>query len=154
MSNKSKIQGIEQGRAKTAYDCVVKAKEDIEQKIREDNKDESDEKLKEKIDKKQKEYKSYAKKIPMMIKTNGLGATLAFIKSKRKKTYDYIYDNIVEWLIQKDPKKLLELKPNEELMDRVISINSPEYRAVTIEVLAFLSWLRRFAEGLIEGDDS
>ena len=44
------------------------------------------------------EYKAYVKKIPMLIKTNGLGATFAFIKSKGGKTYDLIHKQTFEWL--------------------------------------------------------
>ena len=50
--------------------------------------------------KQQKEYKGYVKKIPMMILNNGLGATFAFICSKKTKneSYDLIYSQINEWL--------------------------------------------------------
>ena len=92
-----------------------------------------------------------------MIKTNGIGETFAFIKSKAKpeKAYTLIYSQFTEWL-QQEPNKLIrkELwKENDnELVNVVIRLNSPEYRAVTIEMLAFLNWLKRFAEGLIEGE--
>ncbi len=128
------IKGQEQ--AKFAYDCAKKGSE---------------------INKK-KEYKSYVNKIPMLIKTNGLGSTFAFIKSKssddeNKAGYAYclIYNQIKEWL-RKDERKFIKLNDNDDLVNEIISLNSPEYRAVTIEVLAFFNWLRRFAEGLIGGE--
>ena len=105
--------------------------------------------------KKLKEYRSYTQKIPMYIKTNGLGATLAFILSKKdKEAYQKLGQQITEWLKQA-PAKIIDLKDVEDdnfesLVNIVISLNSPGYRALTIEVLAFLNWLRRFAEGLIE----
>ena len=34
-----------------------------------------------------------------------------------------------------------------------ITQNSNEYRAITNEVMALFTWLRRFAEGLIEGEE-
>ncbi len=136
MTNDTGVKGLEQGRAKFAYDCASKGS---------------------KIDKK-KEYKSYVKKIPMLIKTNGLGATFAFIKSKSKAdagkagyAYNLIYDQTAQWL-REDEKKLLDLKENDDLVMKLISLNSPEYRAVTNEVLAFFKWLSRFADGMIEGD--
>lgn len=97
-----------------------------------------------------KEYKSYVKKVPMYIKTNGFGATFAFVKSKGG-TYDLISHQITEWL-KYEPKGLISqrLKEGEDLGKVIISLNSPEYRALTIEILAFFNWLRRFAEGLIE----
>ena len=110
-------------------------------------------------------YKSYVKKIPMMILNNGLGATLAFIYSKRKKenkqkikageksnpknAYDLIYIQIDKWLKKRNIKK-----SDEELIKWIINQNSQEYRAVTNEVLALFNWLKRFADGMIEGDDN
>ncbi len=132
MAEETKIKGIESGRAKFAWECTKEA-------------------LKELDEKKQKEYKSYAKKIPMYIKTNGLGASFAFMFSK-KDTYSYIGDQITKWL-KKCPTKVISLEENanfEILVEKIVSLNSSSYRALTIEVLAFLNWLRRFAEGLIE----
>lgn len=139
-NNHISLRGIEQGRANFAYEKVLEA-----QKI---------------LEKSDKKYKSYVKKIPMLIKSNGLGSTLAYIKSKIKsneegkiseegKVYGLIYEHITEWL-KNDEKKLVRIEG--DLVKAVISWPSAEYRAVTNEVLAFLNWLRRFAEGLIEGD--
>jgi len=135
-NNTNTIKGLEQGRAKSAYECAVEGG-DI---------------------KKKKEYKSYVKKIPMLIKTNGLGATFAFIKSKSSTdenkpgyAYDLIYKQTKDWL-KKDEKKLLDIGDENDLVEQIISLDSPEYRTVTIEVLAFFNWLRKFAEGLIEGE--
>ena len=122
-------QKLENGRALFAYECAEKGSKCP----------------------KPKEYKSYVKKIPMMIKTNGLGATYAFIKSKGG-TYKIIYEQTSEWL-KKDEKKLLDLSDNKELVKAIIDCESDKYRAVTVEVLAFFNWLRRFAEGLIEGNE-
>jgi CRISPR-associated protein Cmr5 len=128
------IKGIEQGRVKFAYNCV------------EDVKD-NDEATK---------YKAYVKKLPMLIKTNGLGATLAFVKAKSNKkgneakAYKEIYDQLTEWL-KEDKKQIITL--SNDLVETVIGQNSQIYRTVTIELLALISWLSRFAEGLIEGDE-
>jgi CRISPR-associated protein Cmr5 len=145
MTDNTTIKGMEQGRAKFAYECAEEGS---------------------KIEKRKKEYKSYVKKIPMMIKTNGLGATFAFIKSnikskrnpyecaeeesKKRDPYDLIYQQITKWL-KREPKKLISERLNDEDLEKVIiSLNSPEYRALTIEVLAFFNWLKKFADGLIE----
>jgi len=39
------------------------------------------------------------------------------------------------------------------LTDKIIHLKSPEYRAVTNEVLALFNWLKRFADGMIEGEE-
>jgi len=136
MGNKGEIKGIEQGRAEFAYNCALKCKG---------------------IDKK-KEYKAYVKKVPALIKMNGLGATFAFIKSKSSNdktkpgyAYTLIYDQTAQWL-KEEEKKLLNISEGDDLVKNIISLESPEYRAVTNEVMAFFNWLRRFADGLIEGE--
>lgn len=100
-----------------------------------------------------KEYKSYVKKIPMLIKTNGLGTTFAFVFSKAdaKSPYKLIYHQTRAWL-QHDPKGLIQLSDDSELAQEFVNQNSSEYRTITVEILAFFGWLRRFAEGLIEGE--
>lgn len=129
----SVIKGVEQGRANFAYKCANQVSKELKES-----------------------YKSHVKSFPMLVKTNGLGAALAFLFSKRDKeheVYKMVGNSIVDWL-KKDEKyknyglgKLSDLK---SLTEGVVGINSPEYRALTIEVLAFFNWLRRFAEGLIE----
>lgn len=136
--NQTNIKGLEEARARFAYE---KAKA-----------------IAAKGGKKAKEYKSYAKKLPMMIKTNGLGASLSFALSKsknkegQKTPWGNLYDDLNSWL--KEPHKiwLLGDNPTLDLSEAAINLESQEYRALTIEVLAFLNWLRRFAEGLIEGE--
>jgi len=130
------LKGIEQGRAKFAYDKVTEAITELVTKA--------------------PNYKQYAKKIPMMIKTNGLGATMTFVHAKasgRKNdpAYASLENHITAWLL-KDDKKLLEIPSNSFLAAEIVQLESSQYRAVTGEVLAFMNWLRRFAEGLIEGE--
>jgi CRISPR-associated protein Cmr5 len=132
------IRTIEQGRAKFAYEKVQEIKGYAEAK--------------------RKEYKSYAKKLPMMIKTNGLGPALAFANSKD--AYKLIFSHISSWIKEnprtaQDPnfKELREDK-NKDLVAFVIKCDSDVYKMVTLEILAFLNWLRRFAEGLGEEQDA
>lgn len=107
---------------------------------------------------KSKEYKSYLKKLPMLIKTNGLGAAMAFVFAKGSKNgspktsepWGLIYAQIEEWLIE-DEKQLIKVDKN-RLAYSLTTMDSYTYRAITIEVLALLSWMRRFAEALIAGE--
>ena len=89
----------------------------------------------------------------MLIKTNGLGATLSFVKAKGSKNeaYQLLYQQMAEWFMRQG-NDLIELAKDDDLVERVIGLNSPAYRVVTREVLALFSYLRRFAEGLIEGE--
>jgi CRISPR-associated protein Cmr5 len=132
------MKGLEQGRASFCYEKVIEAKN--------------------KLGDNATDYKSYVKKAPMYIKTNGLGAALAFMKAKgkEKKAWDVIYHQVTEW-IDKDSKNIIYTE-GKDLVEIVVSLETPDYRAWTNEVLALFNWLRRFAEGLIEdpekGDDS
>lgn len=138
MSN-SNLRQLEGGRAAYAFKCAQQGS-----------------KIKESV-----AYKSYVKKLPMLIKTNGLGAAYAFVLSKKdeseqKKGYAYklIYDQTQEWLASDNKKFLLRGNENQDLVKTLTELKSHEYRAVTVEVLALLNWLRRFAEGLIAGDET
>ena len=139
MSHTTHISKIEQGRAEFAYKNAKKVAE------RPKNDDEQ-----------KKKYRAYCKNVPMMIKTNGLGATIAFLFSKqqkeKEKAYRFIYEQIADWL-QKNQKHLIDLSDEKPLVEAVVTLNSPAYRAVTAEVLALFSWLRRFAEGLIQDEE-
>ncbi len=123
--NPTTLKGIEQGRAKYAFDAVNGISKNGSKKLKES-------------------YKSVAKKLPVLIKTNGLGQSLAFSK-KRNDGYDKLYDQIGNWL--QDAKRLV---PQGELVERVIQLPSPAYRQVTVETLALLNWIRRFVDGLMK----
>lgn len=102
----------------------------------------------------QKEYGSLAKKAPADIQTNGLGQTLAFWRAKGyengrpkdngKNAHYQIIQHVTKWFA--DPKSL-----NLQASDIVhwISESTTDitaYRRATTEAIAFLAWLKRFAE--------
>ena len=129
------LKTIEQGRAKYAFEKVKEISEDRSKKLKEN-------------------YKSTAKKLPVLIKTNGLGQTLAFLKSKGEKdeskpknAHDRLYDQISIWLQTEDFKGLVGVG---ELVEQVINLESQAYRQVTVETLALLNWMRRFVDGLMK----
>ncbi len=124
--NGNDIRGIEQGRAKFAYDSVNEIAQDANADLK-------------------KKYKSGAKKLPVLIKTNGLAQALAFINN-RDDGNEKLYGMIYEWL---NHKQLVE--DNTELVDAVIDKPSNEYRRITTETLALLNWVRRFVDGLMKG---
>jgi CRISPR-associated protein Cmr5 len=102
-----------------------------------------------------KNYRSYVKKIPTMILSNGLGQTLAFIKAKSEKgnAYALIYKQLTEYMKSEHTARIRMPQEKNELVEWVISCNSSTYRYITQEILAFLNWLKRFAEGLIEVEE-
>ncbi|MDY0096524.1 MAG: type III-B CRISPR module-associated protein Cmr5 [Candidatus Vecturithrix sp.] len=116
--------GIEQGRATKAYDFVKDVKTKYPDKW--DN------------------YKSGVKKLPALIKTNGLGQALAFINNRDN--FPKVYEQLEEWLQREEFRHLLPAGGN--LVQEVIKLDSPRYRQVTMETLAILNWMRRFVDGL------
>jgi len=148
----SDVKDLAKERSQFAYECATQGKS-ILKSFQINNEYYKDDK-----------YKSYVKKIPMMILTNGLGATFAFVYSKQKKEdkqkrkvgdeknpkngYDLIYKQVDEWL-----KQCHIQKSNDELIKWIIDQDSQLYRATTNEVLALFNWLKRFADGMIEGEE-
>jgi len=110
----------------------------------------------------QKKYRAYLRTIPSMILTNGLGATITFIFSKNsEEVYNQLGSNIYDWLNKNTYTSMINLEHKrepkeklEELMKKIILLNSTEYRAITNEILALFAWLKRFAEGKIEGEEA
>ena len=92
-------------------------------------------------------YKGQVKKIPVLMQTNGLGNTLAFMCSKEE--YEPLYKQLQEWLRKpENPYKVLS--KDDKLLEFVISQPSPVYRHVTKELIAVLTWMKRLADSLIE----
>ncbi len=114
------IQTLENNRAKFAFEMVQAVS---------DKKD---------------EYKSWSKKIPVLIKTNGLGQTLAFMKSRDKQETNLMLEQIQRWLVRKN-----ELTEQDDLIKKITEIDSSIYRRWTREIIALFNWVRRFAEGYL-----
>jgi CRISPR-associated protein Cmr5 len=121
---------LEQGRASKAFELADACKKIL-------NKPE-----------KIKEYGNYAKKAPMLIKSSGLGAALAFMQAKGAteagKNWKYLLADITNWLKASENKFSLVPPNTPDLIKFIIEQDSSIYRALTTEVLAFLSWYRRF----------
>jgi CRISPR-associated protein Cmr5 len=88
-------------------------------------------------------YKSLAQKMPSYILTNGLGQTLAFLRAKGKpgNEHDALYRHISDWVISQ-----VDSVSRKPLLEWVMEKNSQAYRRAATETLAFLAWLKRFAE--------
>jgi CRISPR-associated protein Cmr5 len=87
-------------------------------------------------------YGSLARKAPSLVQTNGLGQTLAFLLSKAKdqdNEHRAFYGHVSKWVTE-------QMKWEKSLMEEVVSRDSADYRQATAEAMAFMMWLRRFAE--------
>lgn len=128
--SESKIKLLEH--ARVAWECIDRVNAQYEKKFK-------------------TEYRSIVMKLPTMIITNGLGQTLAFLKSKGKgdenKPHEKLFKDIESWLF--DNKNIQWDKTRSGLMEEVIKLPSDRFRHVTSETLAFLSWMKRFADAVL-----
>lgn len=94
-----------------------------------------------------------------MIKTNGLGQALAFLLAKEEQPPDrvrtgiprqaegHLYKHLEEWLMdERCPVPWPQTVRGKPLLLAVIGVDSDVYRQASREALAYLSWLKRFAE--------
>lgn len=130
MTKQSNINIMENGRAKFAYEAVKDLMENSRNK--------------------QSEIRSYIKRLPIMIQTNGLGQALAFYYSKGGQ-HGEIYKKISAWFSDNDKYSLLTI--NDELIEAIVKMDRATYRFVTNEVMELLNWMRRFADGYRSGEE-
>ncbi|GAB4483282.1 MAG: hypothetical protein Kow0088_26420 [Anaerolineales bacterium] len=123
----SRLRSLEQERARFAWERIIAAKKrnnDFAQK-----------------------YGQLARSAAADVQTNGLAQTLAFWKAKGKGKQDdehqVIYQDVSEWVLNRiGVSKVKELLP--WIMHERTTTN--QYRQATAEAMAFLQWLKRFAE--------
>lgn len=95
-----------------------------------------------------RELRSLARSFPSMLQVNGLGASVAFLKSKESSpAYRDMYQFLNNWTKSKFGEE------EEDLMKRITSMNSTSYRIYTNEIMSLCIWIKRFAEGMIKKDD-
>lgn len=98
-------------------------------------------------------YGTLARKAPSLITSMGLGQTLAFLRAKGKNVgwdeHTILGRHISSWVVG-------QLGKSGDLLDIVRQESSEVYRQATSEAIAFLVWLKRFAEAELpeaEGGD-
>lgn len=94
-----------------------------------------------------KKYKSLAKNAPADIQTNGLGQSVAFWRAKGKDEHKRLFEHLSGWL------KTQVTQGELHLWIMADTTSSEAYRRATVEALAYLGWLKRFAEAEISGEE-
>ena len=122
------LRSLEQSRAKFAWECVQEIKKLNDEKI-------------------EKNYNSYVKRSLALIQTNGLGNTLAFYRSKKEQAYSKLNEHINNWFNN-------QIISSQDILKWIISekTDSIEIFYATKEILALLSWVKRFAESELKGE--
>lgn len=120
MANPTQQQTLQQKRAAHAWACIEKVPAGV-----------------------QKKYGSLVRGLPSLIQSDGLGQTLAFLKAKaggkQDKEHMVAYNHVAAWMQQ-------ELGVQGDFLEWLLKQSSTDYRRATAEVLAYLNWLKRFAE--------
>jgi len=112
-------------------------------------------------------YKTLAKKMSTLIQQNGFIGTLVFNLSKINKTHHKeVLKNIIEWTNKNDKicdikdfknkninfEKVSDIDVFTRYIEWIISLNQREYRLITKEMMNLFAWIKRFADGMIEGE--
>ncbi len=89
------------------------------------------------------DYRTIAVKAPSLILNNGLAQTLAFLHAKQERdSHRFLYSHLSEWV-----KEQLDIKDAADVLQWIVGkARVHQYRRATMEALAFLQWLKRFAE--------
>lgn len=86
------------------------------------------------------EYLSVVRGTPPLILSCGLGQTIAFYCSKGGAS-KIVADHLAEWLLRDEAQKSAT-----DLLDNIMHNDRDRYRQLTSEAIAYLVWLKRFAE--------
>lgn len=98
-----------------------------------------------------KEFRSLARSMPSMLQVNGMGAAMAFLCSKKKNgnAHENMYQIVDQWFQR---EKFQSSGHKEGLMKRIVELDSDTYRLYMIEMMNLCQWVKRFAEGMIDGE--
>lgn len=102
-----------------------------------------------------KEYRALVRALPALIHTNGFGAAVGFLFSKSNKKDGKGADSppqavltaLSEWL-----KRQGMIEEPDYLMKAITEQTRDGYKRMTRETMSLMMWMKRFAEGMIEGD--
>ncbi len=98
-------------------------------------------------------YGGWVKKLPALVLTNGLGQTLAFLRAKGKgkaNAPQTLYNHLSTWIMG----EVAHEKGSLLLLEWLMQQDSATYRRATTEALAFINWLKRFAEAQLKIEET
>lgn len=92
-----------------------------------------------------KDYRQLVRGLPAMVQQCGLGQTMALLASKGNDHHAMALADLEEWL-----KRFDYAKGKDGVLKALMDGESRGYRMATTQALAYLQWLKRFAEAAIE----
>jgi CRISPR type III-B/RAMP module-associated protein Cmr5 len=103
------------------------------------------------------EYLSAIESAPMLIRSTGLGAAVAFLAGKNKGS-ERIAKALADWLLRDfaySPYRPAGTPPTpqvRDLLDKIGADDERKYRRAQAEAIEYAAWLKRLSQGLIKGD--
>lgn len=105
---------------------------------------------------KHSQVKSFSRRFPSMVQANGFGQAVAFFYSKRNdhEAYGVIYQLVEDWLTS-EGQVYAQAKdaPAPRLLHAITQGDQQAYRLATAETQALMIWVKKFAQGLIQGEE-
>jgi CRISPR-associated protein Cmr5 len=99
---------------------------------------------------KESDYRSLIEGLPAMILTNGLGQTCAYLLSRaegdHQKVELLLYRHLESWIQHRIP----QLQGPDGLLLALINADVGTYRRAQAEALAYVQWLKRFAQAQLQ----
>lgn len=109
-----------------------------------------------------KDYKTLVRKMNVLIQKNGMIGTLVFLLSKsiKNKHHKEVLKNIKRWCEEDIKLDFLEEKglkdtskmEDSQFIENITGLTSREYLFLTQEMMNLFGWIKRFSDGMIEGD--
>lgn len=100
------------------------------------------------------EYLSAARGLPAEIRMNGLGQAIAMLRARGVKNDGAmaLYRHVSDWMCRHGSPSPYGGKehPEEALLDAIVHEPEHDYRQAYVEIDAYLAWLKRFADALLE----
>jgi len=93
------------------------------------------------------EFKALVRGFPAMVLTNGLGHAVTFLRAKDKEHHRALYAALNEWVGRQIGAN------NQDLLEWLMAHSSDHFRRATTETLAYIIWLKRFAEARIQAEE-
>lgn len=97
-------------------------------------------------------YKSYVKALPANILMSGLGQAVATVRSRDRKGYPQLYEHLAGWLCGPDEDAPYRNHPG-GLLKAIVERDQDLYIRAQAEAMAYLEWLRKFADAFLEGGE-
>ena len=105
------------------------------------------------------EYRRYVQSFPAVIRTIGLGQTVATWmakagsrKEKEEQAYGLLLDHLEEWLLKSNkssPYHSKTSKGGSKLIHHIGEFDQNDYLLAQAEAILYLDWLKKFANALL-----